>query len=144
MKQVLFLCSANYYRSRFAEHLFNWLAPQAGLDWRADSMGLDMERWGHLRAMSRYVVGALQGRGIPLNGDHRNPKWLTLSDLANANLVVALKEAEHRQMIAGQFPLWTDLVEYWHVDDVDCAQPEEALPILEDHVRLLVDRLKAL
>jgi hypothetical protein len=34
MKQVLFLCSGNYYRSRFAEHLFNWLAPKASLPWR--------------------------------------------------------------------------------------------------------------
>jgi protein-tyrosine phosphatase len=143
MKQVLFLCSANYYRSRFAEHLFNWLAPQADLDWQADSMGLDMARWSHLRGMSRYVVEALTERGIPSNGDHRHPKWLTLSDLGNADLVIALKEAEHRQMIAVQFPLWTKLVEYWHVDDVDYATPEEALPVLDGHVRALVERLKA-
>jgi hypothetical protein len=26
MRQVLFLCSGNYYCSRFAEQLFNWLA----------------------------------------------------------------------------------------------------------------------
>ena len=37
MKQVLFLCSGNYYRSRFAEHLFNWLAAKVNLSWRADS-----------------------------------------------------------------------------------------------------------
>jgi protein-tyrosine phosphatase len=143
MKQVFFLCSANYYRSRFAEHLFNWLAPQAGLDWQADSMGLDIDRWSHLRAMSRYVIGALQERGVPLSGDHRDPKQFTLSDLANADLVIALKEAEHRQMIATQFPLWTNLVEYWHVDDVDCAGPEVALPALDGHVRALIERLKA-
>ena len=80
---------------------------------------------------------------MPLNGDHRDPKRLTLSDLGNADLVIALKEAEHRQMIAAQFPLWTDLVEYWHVDDVDCARPEDALPVLDGHVRALVERLKA-
>ena len=141
MKQVLFLCSANYYRSRFAEHLFNWLAPQANLDWRADSMGLDLDRWSHLRAMSRYVVGALQERGIPFDDDHRDPKRLTLPDLANSDLVVAVKEAEHRQMMREQFPLFVDQVEYWHVDDLDCAEPEEALPVLENHVRALVERL---
>ena len=143
MKQVLFLCSANYYRSRFAEHLFNWLAPQAGLDWQADSMGLDKDRWSHLRGMSRYVTEALKERDVPTNGEHRHPKWLTLSDLGNVDLVIALKEAEHRQMIAAQFPLWRDQVEYWHVDDVDYATPEEALPALDGHVRALVERLKA-
>ena len=39
-KRVLFLCTGNYYRSRFAEILFNQLAPTRGLNWRADSRGL--------------------------------------------------------------------------------------------------------
>ena len=55
------------------------------------------------------------------------------------DLVVAIKEAEQRQMM--KEPLFVDQVEYWHVDDLDCAQPEEALPVLEDHVRALVERL---
>jgi protein-tyrosine phosphatase len=143
MRQVLFLCSANYYRSRFAEHLFNWLALEAGMDWQADSRGLDMDRWSHLRGMSSYTVHALGRRGIPINDDRRNPKRLTLPDLANSDLVVALKEAEHRQMMREQFPLFADQVEYWHIDDLDCAEPEEALPVLEDRVRALVCQLHA-
>jgi protein-tyrosine phosphatase len=31
-KIMLFLCTGNYYRSRFAELLFNHLAKQRGLD----------------------------------------------------------------------------------------------------------------
>jgi len=31
MKTALFLCSGNYYRSRYAEFYFNWLAPQHSL-----------------------------------------------------------------------------------------------------------------
>lgn len=34
---VLFLCTGNYYRSRFAEIYFNALAAQRGSPWRADS-----------------------------------------------------------------------------------------------------------
>ena len=44
MNKILFLCTGNYYRSRFAEHLFNWLATKQGLDWQADSRGLALER----------------------------------------------------------------------------------------------------
>jgi protein-tyrosine-phosphatase len=29
--RVFFLCSGHYYRSRFAEQLFNWLAERAAL-----------------------------------------------------------------------------------------------------------------
>ena len=38
-KKVIFVCSANYYRSRYAEHYFNWLAGQEKLGWEADSRG---------------------------------------------------------------------------------------------------------
>ena len=33
-----------------------------------------------------------------------------------------------------QFADWADRVEYWDVDDLDCAKPEVALPYLEEKV----------
>jgi protein-tyrosine-phosphatase len=44
VRAVLFLCTGNYYRSRFAEGLFNHLASQLRLGWRADSCGLALDR----------------------------------------------------------------------------------------------------
>jgi protein-tyrosine phosphatase len=141
MKQVLFLCSANFYRSRFAEHVFNWLAPQAGLSWRADSRGLMVGNWGQLTGMSHFTVNALKERGIALDGPQRNPIALSETDLETFDLVVAVKESEHREPMAEQFPDWANRIEYWHIDDLDCAQPEDALPNLEKHIRALIDRL---
>jgi protein-tyrosine phosphatase len=138
MKAVLFLCSANYYRSRFAEHLFNELAGQSGLPWRAISRGLLVGKWGDGGPISSAAVEALKSRGIELDGDQRHPKPLSHGDLANSSLVVAMKECEHRPLLSEQFPEWADLVEYWHIDDVDCAEPHEALPLLEGRVRDLV------
>ena len=43
-RTVLFLCTGNYFRSRFAEILFNSLSTQRGLDWTASSRGLAIER----------------------------------------------------------------------------------------------------
>ena len=43
-KTILFLCTGNYYRSRFAEVLFNSLADRMGMPWRASSRGLALER----------------------------------------------------------------------------------------------------
>ena len=43
---VLFLCTGNYYRSRFAEAVFNSVAARMGLSWRASSRGLALERGG--------------------------------------------------------------------------------------------------
>src|SRR6266567_161348 len=43
-RTVLFLCTGNYYRSRFAEVLFNSVAGKMGLAWQASSRGLALER----------------------------------------------------------------------------------------------------
>jgi protein-tyrosine phosphatase len=142
MKQVLFLCSANFYRSRFAEHLFNHLAPAAGLPWRAQSCGLRVGFWGDVGPISDFTVDALKVRGIPVDENPRHPAPLTLSDLVNSELVVAVKEVEHRAMMNEQFSEWADSVEYWDVDDLDCATPEDALPYLEQKVRVLIARLR--
>ena len=141
MRQVLFLCSGNYYRSRFAEHLFNWLALQNRLSWRADSRGLRVGLVGTVGPISELTVEAMRGRGILIDGEHRYPIALTRADLVNSDLVVAVKEAEHRQLMEEQFADWSEAIEYWHIDDLDCAGPEVALPQLEDEVRALVARL---
>ncbi len=142
MKRVLFLCSANYYRSRFAEHFFNWLVEQEGLPWQADSRGLAVDKWPDLEQLSHYSIDALNRRGIPVDGEQRDPKQLTVRDLGNCDLVIAVKEAEHRAMMIDKFPLWADQIEYWQIDDIDCAPPDEALPVLEEKVRDLVRRLQ--
>jgi protein-tyrosine phosphatase len=41
---VLFLCTGNYYRSRYAEILFNSVAGRMSLPWKASSRGLALER----------------------------------------------------------------------------------------------------
>jgi protein-tyrosine phosphatase len=141
MNHVLFLCSGNYYRSRFAEHMFNWLAECSGLSWRADSRGLGVGRAGNIGPISRYTVERLRKLAIPVVGNFRFPLQLSESDLVASDLVIAMKEAEHRRLLANLFPSWEEQVEYWHVDDLDCAEPEEALTAVENEVRALVGLL---
>jgi protein-tyrosine phosphatase len=144
VKTVLFLCSANYYRSRFAELFFNDHVKNKGISWRADSRGIVVGRHNNPGPISRHAVGRLDELGIHLNGDTRFPLQLSEADLSAADLVIAVKEAEHREMLAGAFPAWVDRVEYWHIDDVDYADPNEALPVLENKLRALMDRLSCL
>jgi protein-tyrosine phosphatase len=83
----------------------------------------------------------LATRGIHLPADIRFPAQLLEPDLLAADLIIAMKEAEHRPMFAERFPAWTERAEYWHIDDVDYARPEDALDALERNVRQLLDRL---
>ncbi len=138
MSRVLFLCSGNYYRSRFAEHLFNWLAQCSGLPWRAESRGLAVGHAGNIGPISRYAVERLRMLAIPIEGGIRVPRQVVEADLVQSDIRIALKEAEHRPLLAELFPAWTDRVAYWHIDDLDCAEPEDALTAVENEVRTLV------
>lgn len=140
--KVLFLCSGNYYRSRFAEHLFNHLATQRGLNWTAESYGLVVDRPNrNVGPMSTRTVDALAARGVALPETQRYPMQLATAHLAAADLVIALKEAEHRPMMAERFPEWEDRAEYWHIHDLDKATAEEALTELAAAVVQLVEKL---
>jgi protein-tyrosine phosphatase len=92
--------------------------------------------------LSEFTAYRLTAMGIPFDGE-RFPVQLSESDLENADLVVAVKKAEHHAMMVEQFPAWADRIDYWHVDDIDCATPDEALPICESCVKTLVKTLLA-
>ncbi len=141
---VLFLCTGNYYRSRFAEAVFNDLAARAGLDWTAASRGLAISELGHENQgpMSAHTRAALTDRGLTPAEPVREPISCTDADLAAADLIVAVKEAEHRPWLRRKHPAWADRVTYWHVHDLDRAGPEQALGEIADLVAALVRRLK--
>ena len=140
--QILFLCTGNYYRSRFAEHVFNHHAPAYQLPWRAFSRGLAIELLEEdAGPISPNTLTALAARGIPLEGEVRSPIALAEQDLIAAHHIIALKHAEHHPLMTRKFPAWTERIEYWHVHDIDCVAPEEALPQIEDAVRALLERL---
>jgi protein-tyrosine phosphatase len=140
MKNVLFLCTGNYYRSRFAEIYFNWHAPQRGLLWKADSRGLGLDPC-NIGPLSLHTILRLRDLGISLSGEQRLPRTVGAEDFEAADHIVAVKRTEHRPMIERRFPNWLDRVEFWEVHDLDCAGPEEAMPFLEREVVALMQRL---
>jgi protein-tyrosine phosphatase len=145
MKTVLFLCSGNYYRSRFAEELFNALAKRAGLAWRADSAGLAVDHgFGNIGPISGDALHFLGRRGIAVEPPLRYPRQVQASDLAGADRVIALNEREHRLMLDQQFPGWADRTEYWHIADLDQASPAVSLGAAERNVETLIQELRNL
>jgi protein-tyrosine-phosphatase len=138
-KSLLFLCTGNYYRSRFAEVLFNSLAAQAGLPWSATSRGLALERGSHnVGPMARIAVSTLQSLGVA-PGEHflRFPLPVSAADFSMAHRVIALKHAEHYPLMQSRFPEWSDRIDYWHIED----EPN-VLPLLERTVREFAQGLR--
>ncbi len=140
-RRVLFICTGNYYRSRFAEGLFNHLAEQQGLGWWAYSRGLNINWIIDNTQISPFTEEAFALRKIDLRhtGSRRMP--LSSMDLQGSERIIALKRDEHYPMLEHQFPGWESRVEYWAVHDLDIATPEDALGEIEAHVHHLLDEL---
>ncbi len=140
---VLFLCTGNYYRSRFAEHYFNALACERKLVWRAESRGLQpsIENIGRI---SSHALARLRLRGIEPAQPMRAPRDLEEEDLALAGLVVAVNEVEHRPLMRVRFPHWTERVRYWRVHDLDVTDANSGLAAIEFAVQELLAELSEL
>jgi protein-tyrosine phosphatase len=142
-RQILFLCTGNYYRSRYAEILFNILAKEAGIDFSADSRALAIEVGiFNIGPISTHTRRALERRGHSLPEPVRNPQQCEGCDLESAYRIIAVKEAEHRPYLTARYPAWPDRVQYWHVHDLDQSGPDQALAEIESHVIALVEELK--
>ena len=143
MKTVLFLCTGNYYRSRFAEELFNHRAAHAGINWQAQSRALAIERGiNNLGPLSPFALWGLTTRGLYAKDANRLPQQCAIRDLESADHVVALNEAEHRPLISERFPNWESRVQYWEIGDVVSVQPNKALTLIDLKVDALLARLR--
>jgi protein-tyrosine phosphatase len=137
MQTVLFVCTGNYYRSRYAELRFNALVPPA-LGWRAESRGFAPSPLnpGPINADVLERLGAL---GMLPQGAPRQPQTLLEADLQAAGRIIALDEDEHAPYVASMFPRWRERFAYWRVADLHAMTVPEALGALD----ALVDELIA-
>lgn len=139
MVRILFVCTGNYYRSRYAEALFNHAAGIRGLKARAVSRGLAVDLVeGDL---SPITARALEFAGIDPRHTTGKRMGLAAADLAEADRVVVLDRVEHEALLRAAFPEWVERVEYWDCRDVQWEPSADCLRKIRDRVRQLVDLL---
>jgi protein-tyrosine phosphatase len=144
ISRVMFLCTANYYRSRFCEEVFNHHAAAQRLSWHAYSRALrDAPATLNPGPMSDFAIDFLRKRGIRPIGHWRLPLAATRFDFEMNRLIVAVNEPEHRPMVEAKWRALSHRVDYWAVADVDELAPDTALGQLEDRVTRLIRRLAA-
>ena len=105
-RTILFLCTGNYYRSRFAEVLFVSVARKMGLAWNASSRGLALERGvSNIGAMANVAIKTLEAMGIrDTERCDRRPIQVTVNELEQADVIIALKHAEHLPLLPQPMP----------------------------------------
>jgi protein-tyrosine phosphatase len=140
MQKLLFLCSGNYYRSRFAEEYFNHLAESKGLKWKAYSKGLsqNMPSPNNPGPVSVHTIQALKNRNV--SGKHlsRNPMPVVETDFLHYDKIIALSEIEHKPMLITRFNGHHAKVDYFEVGDLPLEEPEAAMTKLSILVEKLV------
>ncbi|MCB1770953.1 MAG: low molecular weight phosphatase family protein [Candidatus Competibacteraceae bacterium] len=143
MNNVLFLCTGNYYRSRFCEAYFNHLAGQRARAWRAESRGLapDITVFRNPGPLSLHTRQALTALGVSLDSALRYPLSAQPEDLARAQSIIALSRIEHEPMVKQRFPVDAHRIEYWEIGDLPLASPVEAVAGMTEAVQRLVAAL---
>lgn len=127
-RRILFLCTGNYYRSRFAEEYWNDRAERMALGWWADSRALaSPPSLGNPGTMSAGALAELARLGIRVRGAERSPRAVRGEEFALYARVIALDGDEHRPMLAGSHPTETERVEYWDIGDLWKEHPAAAM-----------------
>ena len=143
--RVLFLCTGNYFRSRFSQALFQQLIEinQATGALQVDSAGLKVDpSSGNIGPMAPEAISALQHRGVTVDPPSlAAPKQVTEADLEVADVVVAVDEAAHRPMVQQQFPTWEEKIRFWMVKDLGEEDGVDPIVQLEHRVQQLFDEL---
>ena len=137
LRSVLFICTGNFYRSRFAEAVFNHHAELRQIPWQAFSRGLAV----HLVEgnLSEFTSEALSTRKIELRHTGSGRIQLSAEDLLQSNYRIAMDRSEHLQMMLSQFPSWADQIDYWDVSDIPFRSSIDALPQIERKVMQLLE-----
>ncbi|MEM9081226.1 MAG: low molecular weight phosphatase family protein [Verrucomicrobiota bacterium] len=137
-RRVLFVCTGNIYRSRFAEALFNHHARERGLEWEAVSRGLRPEAT-PIEDISPYTLAELERLGVSLRHTALRKQRLEEEELEKADEVIALSGEEHRGLFREKFPGWEERVEFWEVADTHLVDPSEALPLIRERVEKMLN-----
>ncbi len=140
-QKVLFICTGNYYRSRFAEMLFNAQAEKIGLRWKADSRGIEPSIY-NIGPIYPFVLTKLDALGVAVKTDPRMPIQLDIVDLETAHLIIALDAKTHIPLMKQRFANWADKIAYWNVPDLNLMRWKEALSQIEKDVTVLIQQLR--
>jgi protein-tyrosine phosphatase len=143
MKSILFLCSGNYYRSRFAEEYFNHLSTKFGAFWQAESKGLyqDLSFLQNIGSISIFTLQEMEKRGLTCQNRDRFPVSVTYDDFSRYDLRVAMDKDEHYPLVERYFPHLEVDIEYWDIKDIDFEDPVTACARAAENIERLMEKL---
>jgi len=140
-KQICFVCTGNYFRSRFAEAWFNHKMQELKVEptWSSISRGLKVDDANSRAVISPLTEAALQRKKISLKFTGEKPTTLTQEDCAKSAMIICIDLDEHRPMMNVVCPGFEHKTFYWNVKDLyGDKDPKPTFKQIEKHMWGLV------
>ena len=137
MHKVLFVCTANIFRSRFSEEVYNHFAKKLNIPSEAFSAGL---RVGEYTTRKIYTPALQQLKYYNINPSRKDDLSIHINDLdLNVyDMIICMDEVEHRPMVEMNDQLNKINIDYWNIVDEPMVSSKVSLPVCFDKVKDLV------
>ena len=137
MHKVLFVCTANIFRSRFSEEVYNHFAKKLNIPSEAFSAGL---RVGEYTTRKIYTPALQQLKYYNINPFRKDDLSIHINDLdLNVyDMIICMDEVEHRPMVEMNDQLNKTNIDYWNIVDEPMVSSKVSLPVCFDKVKDLV------
>tara|TARA_B100001250_G_scaffold65491_1_gene51943 strand:- start:257 stop:688 length:432 start_codon:yes stop_codon:yes gene_type:complete len=140
MKKILFVCTANIFRSRFAEEVFNSLAREEDSSLSAFSAGLKVGEfttrkiyYPALEQLERFNIEPLRENEVSTHIDDL--------DLDEYDRIICMDKPEHKPMVDDNPNLKGRDIEYWNIVDIPDQDSRVSLPICYEKVNKLFSEI---
>ena len=139
MQKILFVCTANIFRSRFSEEVYNHLAKSLNLPFRSFSAGLMV---GYYKTRTIYAPALEQLELLNIVPKRKDELSIHINDLdlGQFDQVICMDKNEHQPMVRKNKNLINLNIEYWDIVDEPLVSRNISLPQCYTKVENLVNR----
>jgi len=140
MHRVLFVCTANIFRSRFSEEVYNHFTGKLNIPSKAFSAGL---RVGDYVTRKIYRPALEQLKYYNIDPKRRDDLSVHINDLdlKDYHKIICMDEEEHRPMVQMNDHLNKVKVDYWNIVDEPMVSSQISLPLCYEKVKSLIEEV---
>ena len=140
MHRILFVCTANIFRSRFSEEVYNHFAENLNIPSKAFSAGL---RVGDYVTRKIYRPALEQLKYFNIDPKRRDELSVHINDLdlKDYHKIICMDEEEHRPMVEMNDQLIKIKVDYWNIVDEPMVSSQISLPLCYEKVKSLIEEV---
>ena len=141
MHKIIFICTANIFRSRFSEEVYNFLSKKNNLSSRAFSAGLKVGNY-MTRKMYKPALKQLEILNIEPKRANEDSIHVDNINLDDYNRIVCMDKKEHMPMVKLNKSLNKYSIEYWNIVDIPEVKSDVSLPLCYKKVENFISKIK--